>query len=115
MKLAYVAVYVLLQNVAQIHQYLNIISIVLLLFTLLTALMRLMMVPKFNKTVNSIENLSNWATVVVSFIIVINTFDTSIDKLNLYYIAILSPFLLGVSFLIEYHWQNRIVSRIRGD
>ena len=104
LKISYVLILVLLSRLDYISSYLNILSILLLLLTLGACLFRLCVVPLFHRTVNTIINLTNWMCLVCCFIILINTFDSEVDQMNLYYLAILSPFILSTSFLVEYHW-----------
>lgn len=113
MQIAFITLKVVLERFPKVFNYLDVISIVMFLLTLMICLSKLMVVPIFNKTINIVVNLNHWMTLSCSFIILINAFDSNIDTLNLYYLAILVPFMIAIAFLIEYHWQFRILEKIR--
>eukprot|EP00347_Sterkiella_histriomuscorum_P021637 403333287 len=113
LEIGIIGVEVIFANFHQMFQYVDVISIILLIITLGVCLSKLFVVPIYNKLINTIQNFMLWITLSCCFIIVINAFDKSVSAVNVYYLAILLPFMLGMSFLIQYHWEYRIMDKIR--
>ncbi|CDW71672.1 UNKNOWN [Stylonychia lemnae] len=111
--LAFIGSHVLFASFPSLFQYVDIVGVILLLLTLGVCLSKQFVVPIYNKNINITVNLIHWVILSCCFIIVINSFDESVTSVNMYYLAILIPFMVGMSFLVQYHWENRVMDRIR--
>lgn len=103
-EIIFVTLNVILSAFPDLFDYLNIISLIIFVISFALGSLKIMMVPVYQKTLNIFINVSNWAVVSCSFIILINAFDEDLNELNLYYLAIISPFMIGFSFILEFHW-----------